>query len=1189
MGNSIVRSMVAGLLFAVLTVPVHAQTITTFAGGGPDNVPATAAAIGTPWGVVQDSQKNTYFSDNLSNRIFKVDSTGKITVLAGDIVPGHNDSQPATSGSMNSPAGIALDGAGNVYVADAANNVVRVIVTQDSALTLAGQPIPSGNIQVVAGNGTPGYSGDNGPATNASLNTPCGIWLDANGNIYIADTVNSVIRAVNVHTTPVTIATVTIQPGNIATIAGINQGGYSGDNGPATQAKVNQPLGLFVDSTGNIYIADTQNNVVRFVNTGGTISTIAGNASPGFMGDGGPATSAELNHPSAVFVESKTGNIFIADGDNLPVPANATSNERIREIKSGIINTVAGNGTQCTDPTACGDGGPAKSAKLWAPTGVFVDGSGNVFIADQNDDAIREFTVDGNIDTVMGQLLDTAYSGDVNPALGIVGTATEASLRRPGGVVSDNVGNVIIADTVNNAVRKVDTSGIISTVAGNGFPCPNRLCFDGSPATSTPITTPTDAVLDTGGNLYVSAGGDNLVRVVNNQSAALTFFSGLQSVVTVQPGAIQSLAGNGIVCSTPNLPCGDGGLSLAAQLDQPGSLFVDSTGNIYIADTVDNAIRVVNTQSNPITVATVQIAPGTIATVVGTLDPDKNGDCGGGTGVVCGDNGPATLATLNLPSGVIVDDAGNIYVADTGDNRVRVVNAQTGIITTFAGTGAACQNNCGDGGPATAAILDAPQGLFIDSAGNIFIADTGDFEIRVVGTDGNINAVVDASQSRGFFGDGGSATAAFLALPFGIGGDPFGNLFIADAQEWRIRKVTQTVITQPRADVSPTNVAFSGQVVLTGASQNVTVDNDGFGMTLTITGVSNPSGNNASDFALSNGCPGSLASQQTCNIKVTFTPAAKGNRGPATFTITDNAGGVGGTEQTVTLSGVGLVSTAIGLPTSSANPSNYGDSVTFTAVVTSADGTPTGGTVTFSDGSNTLGNGMVDGTGKATFTTSSLPAGNHSITATYNENLNLFFAASSPSAALNQVVNATFSLPPSGALDSPTLSAGGNTTATVTITPQGNFNNPINLTCSVSPSPSLAPTCSLNPTQVTPKGAAVMSTLTVSTTAATSGALSVPSIQHRSLPLYAIWLVLPAMLLGGAGLSARDRKKLITCMLLALAVTSIVFMVACGGGGSSGGNGGGGSAGTPAGAYTITVTATSGNTVSHQQFPLTVQ
>ncbi len=1087
MGNSIVRSMVAGLLFAVLAVPVHAQTITTFAGGGPDNVPATAAAIGTPWGVVQDSQKNTYFSDNLSNRIFKVDSTGKITVLAGDIVPGHLDGVPATTGSMDSPAGIAIDANGNVYVADAGNSVIRVIVTQSTPLTLAGQQIPSGEIQVIAGNGTAGFTGDGVAATSTSLNIPAGIWLDAMGNVYIADTLNSRIRVVNVQSSPITINGVPIPSGFINTVAGTGVASFSGDGGPAVSATISQPLGVFVDATGNIYIADTQNNRIRLVDTTGTISTIAGNGTEGYNGDGTPATNFELNHPSALFVDG-SGNIFIADGDNIPSASQPTSNERIREVTSaGAIATVAGNGTQCTDPTACGDGGPATSANLWAPTGVFVDGSGNVFIADQNDDAIREFTVDGNINTVMGQLLNTAYSGDVNAALGITGTATLASLRRPGGVVSDNIGNVIIADTLNNAVRKVDTSGIISTVAGNGFPCTSRLCNDGSPATSTSVSTPTDAVFDSAGNLYLTASGDNLVRVVNNQSASINFFSGLLSAVSVLPGAIQSLAGNGISCSTPNLPCGDGGLSLAAQLNQPGSLFVDPKGNIYIADTIDNAIRVVNTQSQTITVATVQIAPGNIATVAGTLDPDKNGDCLGGTGVVCGDSGPATQATLNLPSGVVVDSKGNIYIADTGDNRVRVVNGQSGIITTFAGTGAACQNTCGDGGPATAAILDSPQGLYIDFAGDIFIADTGDFEIREVTPDGTINAVVDKDQRRGYAGDDGPAITALLGLPFGVAGDPFGNLFIADAQEWRVRKVTQTVSTPPRADVAPPGVQFADQGVgSTSAPTTVTLTNSGFGTALKVSSVA-LSGTNASDFAVSNKCGSSVAGGATCDIDVTFTPTASGSRS-ATLTISDNA--VQGGEQTVALSG--------------------------TAV-------------------------------------------------------------------------AGFTMPNSGALDSPTLSAGGNTTATVTITPQGNFNNPINLTCSVSPSPSLAPTCSLNPTQVTPKGAAVMSTLTVSTTAATSGALSVPSIQRRSLPLYAIWLVLPAMLLGGAGLSARDRKKFISGMLLALAVTSIVFMVACGGGGSSGGNGGGGSAGTPAGAYTITVTATSGNTVSHQQFPLTVQ
>ncbi len=909
--NSVTFPVVGVLVIMILSVATGAQTISTFAGGGPTNVPANLSALGTPWGVVQDKNANTYISDNLSNRIFMVNAKNVVTVLAGNIVPGYSGDcfnpstcSVATSASLNSPEGLAIDGAGNVYFADTGNNIVRVIANpQGSGLTIEGSSINAGDIITIAGTGQPGYSTGSGPvlAQTAQLNQPGGVWLDQSGNVYIADTNNSVIEVINTQSSTITVEGVSIPPNEIATIAGNNAGMFGGDGGPARSASINHPLGVFVNSDGTLfYIADTINNRVRVVNNSasqvtvanvkigaGDIMTVAGDGTEGFSGDGLAATLAELNHPSAIYVDA-SGNIFIADGDNLPPPQNTvTSNERIRQVATtGTISTFAGNGTQCTNPANCGDGGAATSAELWAPTGVFVNSLGDLLIADQNDDAIRQVAT-GTIRTVIGILLDTSYSGDVNTANGIPGIATAASLRRPAGVASDSVGNIYIADTLNNAIRKVNSSGIISTVAGDGIGCNTLTCGDGNPATSAQLSLPSEVAFDGAGNMYIADSADNAIRVVNNQSAAITFYTGLSTQITVQPGNIQAIVDRtGITCTTA--PCGDAGPALSAELNQPEALFIDKSGNIYIADTNDNAIRVVNTTASAITVANVTIQPGNIGTVAGTIDPNSNGDCTSGTSA-CGDGNPAISAQLNLPAGVALDSSQNIYISDTGDNRVRIVNSG-GTINPFAGTGAACQNNCGDGGPATAALLDAPQGLFIDYAGTVFIADASDFEIREV-TGGTINAVVDEEQSRGYSGDGGSPLTAQLAVPFGVTGDPFGNLLISDVQEWRVRKVTRTVTTAPFAALTPGNLNFRQAVDTTSPALNITVSNEGFGTTLLITNTGTLSGPNATDFKIvSNNCPSSLAAGATCAMSITFSPSTEGTFS-AMLTVTDNAGG----------------------------------------------------------------------------------------------------------------------------------------------------------------------------------------------------------------------------------------------------------------------------------------------------------
>jgi sugar lactone lactonase YvrE len=298
---------------------------------------------------------NLFIAEARSSVIRKVNTSGIINTVAGNGARGYSgDNGIATSAQLIWPNGIAVDIFGNFYIADSFTNRIRKVNT-------------SGIITTVAGNGTSGYSGDEGPASGAQLNGPGGVAIDASGNLYIADAGNERVRKVS-------------RSGIITTAAGNGVRGYSGDNGPATSAQLFNPRNLAVDTSGNIYIADN-NNVIRKVNTSGIITTVAGTGAPGYSGDNGPASSAHLNGPEGMTVDA-SGNIYIADNFN----------NRIRKVNTGgIITTVAGNGTSGYS----GDKGPASGAQLNGPVGVAIDASGNLYIADGGNDRIRKVSFHG--------------------------------------------------------------------------------------------------------------------------------------------------------------------------------------------------------------------------------------------------------------------------------------------------------------------------------------------------------------------------------------------------------------------------------------------------------------------------------------------------------------------------------------------------------------------------------------------------------------------------------------------------------------------------------------------------------------------------------------------------------------------------------------------------------------------------
>ena len=530
-----------------------AGVITTVAGDGTwgfggDGGPATGARLRILRGVAVDGAGNLYIADSSNNRIRKVDAAGVISTVAGNGGEGYSgDGGPATAAQLNSPTGVAPDGSGNLYIADRDNHRIRKV---DAA----------GVITTVAGSGRfGGFGGDGGAATAAQLDDPRGVALDGAGNLYIADTDNHRIRKVDA-------------AGVITTVAGNGTSGRGGDGGAATAAQLNDPSGVALDGAGNLYIADTDNHRIRKVDAAGVISTVVGTGRGGSSGDGGPATAARLNSPRGVALDG-AGNLYIAD----------IYNHRIRKVDAaGVISTVAGDGTDGFG----GDGGPATAAQLYWPAGVALDGAGNLFIADNWNHRIRKVDAAGVISTVAGAGR-SGYSGDGGPAV-------EARLRFPVGVALDGAGNLYIADTGNERIRKVDAAGVISTVAGDGT---RGFGGDGGPAATAQLNSPAGVALDGAGNLYIADLGNDLIRRLTPpamptpsiSAGGVVLATATPLVNRISPNAIISLYGQGFappgtLATTTLNPAGRVAVNLAATCLQIGGkrapLFVVTPGQI---------------------------------------------------------------------------------------------------------------------------------------------------------------------------------------------------------------------------------------------------------------------------------------------------------------------------------------------------------------------------------------------------------------------------------------------------------------------------------------------------------------------------------------------------------------------------------------------------------------------------------
>lgn len=689
-----------------------------------------------------------------------------ITTVAGSDFVFRGDGAPATQAQFSQMYDVITDPQGNVLVADRSNHQVVKIA-------------PSGILSVIAGNGISGYSGDGGPAANASLSFPSALALDRAGNIYIGDTGNYRIRRIT-------------SDGMIDTIAGTGLKGFAGDGGQAASASIDSVLGLAIDALGNIYFTESKVHRVRRITTDGIVRTYAGNGAGAFAGDNGPANQASLNEPWHLTIDSG-GNLLIAD----------FRNHRLRRVTpAGIITTVAGTGTA----TSNGDGGPAAQATLLGPAGVYVDSSNNIYTTGF-DNRVRIIGPDGIIRAFAGTG-SAGFAGDGGPA-------AQALLAFPVAITGDSTGNIYFADTLNLRVRRITRQGIVSTYAGI---VQHRYSGDGGQAVAAAIGLPLGLAVDTDNNVYISDPNNHRIRKVSPN------------------GIISTIAGTGLAGFS-----GDNGPSTLAALNFPTGLASDLAGNVYIADTLNGRVRRISRDGTIATVAgggprTAIPVDGQLATEV-TLAPQSLAvDLAGNLFILdpalcavlrvtnagrifrhagqllkcgsSGDGGPATSAAIlppgDLPGGGIAADiAGNVYIAEPnparagGGGRVRRVGLD-GIITTFAGNGQFGFPN--DGDSATSALA-APLAVVADAVGAVYIADIS----VIYGVLGGRIARLAGNFLATGLGDGGPPREAAMG-PGALAFDRNGNLLLSDLTSARVRAI---LVQPPALAAAPQSLQFA--------------------------------------------------------------------------------------------------------------------------------------------------------------------------------------------------------------------------------------------------------------------------------------------------------------------------------------------------------------------------------------------
>ena len=908
--------------------------------------PAYPGLRSVPLKVVTSAGNVSIGLNGLGDGPLAVFTPGTMSTLAGEInAPNCNAyNGPALQGPTCNPSAGAVDFAGNVYVASYYSNTVSKIDT-------------SGNITVIAGTGAGGLSGVGGPATSATFDHPSDVVVDPAGDVYfIAETAQQVFR----------IDAVTQI---LTSVAGNGNAGYSGDNGPATQASLNYPEGLALDTQGNLYIEDHDNNLIRKVDTAGIITTVAGDpttvgqGSPAYSGDGGQAIKAPLALSGGGLFASydsitvdAAGNLFIGD----------SGHHVVREVTTdGIIHTVAGN--NALGGGFSGDGGAATSAQLNWPMGVAVDPAGDLYIADFSNNRIRK------VDSATQTITTVAGNGQAGSG-GDEGPATQASLNGPQKITLDSEGNLYVADTKNNLVRKSAVSSPTLTFAtptavGSTDMTDGPLGVIVSNIGNAPLALPPPA---TGSNASVSAsfsffiGNSGPCPFEGPSSSAGTLGQGSSCGLTVEfaPVSVGSITGslvltdNSLNAASPYATQTISLVGTAIAATPAGSFTISPTTQTFASTAVGSTSSALTSTITNTTSNAVYISAGSLTDAV---DFTQNVTC---SGIIAANGGTCTVTfTFTPQSAGALAATFSIHDLNHPDTPLTVALSGNGTAVTVPQpvlTPATI-----DFGSPTVGTTSAAQTATLKNAG------TAPLTISSVGFFGtNTSSFSQTNNCGSSLAAGASCSIAITCTPAAAGtlSANLGANFPSPLPQQSIALTcTGAAPAAPQAALTPATTNFGNVTTgTTSASQTFALANAG-NAALAISSVS-LGGANASVFAIaSNTCGTSLAASSSCTISITFTPTAVGSA-TATLSVADNASG---SPQTSSLTGTGTAPpvaadfTIAGAPASQSVPSGasatYNVTVsstgsTFTqAVALTASGLPPGASVTFSPASVTPG------------------------------------------------------------------------------------------------------------------------------------------------------------------------------------------------------------------------------------------